>query len=66
MSDLASGSIPRFPLDVDTRKPEFPSKPTRLEAWSSSQQPGQGMEPVAGSVGYQCPSEQSFLSVPGP
>lgn len=66
VSDLASGSIPYFLLDVDTRKPEFPSKPTRPEAWSSSQKPGQGMEPVAGSAGYQRPSEQSFLGVPGP
>lgn len=51
----------RFPLDVGTRKPRFPSKQTRLEAWSSSQQLGQGMEPVGGSTSYQRPSKQVIL-----
>ena len=55
-----------FPLDIDTRKPRFPPKPTRLEAWSSSQQPGQNMEPVSGSTSYQCPSKQVILKCAWP
>lgn len=58
--------FPHFPLDVDTRKPRFPPKPTRLEAWSSSQQPGQGMEPISRRTVTSVHQNKLFLSVPGP